>query len=52
MRNVHGLEPLDLVLGQRERLGRERVLDDVLDLVAPTIGAVTPGLCRSQASAT
>ena len=31
MRDVHGLEPLDLLLAQRERLGRECVLD-VLDL--------------------
>jgi hypothetical protein len=30
MRDVYGLEPLDLVLTQRERLGRQCVLD-VLD---------------------
>jgi hypothetical protein len=38
-----------LLVAQRERLSHECVLD-LLDFVDPTIGAVTPGLCMSQAS--
>ena len=51
VRDVGFLEPRDLLVAQRQLNRRNRVVD-VLDFVAPTIGAVTPGLWSSHASAT